>query len=165
MNFFSPDSFWFWVIPSLFLAGALYGFVFYRSPRKKISLRKTLEPNQSPIQKKNISEESGLVQQGSVFFGAGSSELDSEFVPFLNLLGKSLKERKDWKLQIDGWTDRFGNPATNRRLSFERAKRIQSYLCGKWALSASQIQIQGMGVEPRSIGADKARRADWKLIL
>ncbi|AOP35044.1 hypothetical protein A0128_15040 [Leptospira tipperaryensis] len=165
MDFLFPNSFWFWLIPSLILAAAIYGFIFFRTPSGKISIRTGKNENRSLPAKVIIQETSIPVQHGSVYFGAGSSEIESEFFASLDFLGKSLKERTNWNLQISGWTDRFGNPATNRRLSFERAKKIQSYLCRKWELPAASIQIQGMGVEPRSIGAERARRADWKLIL
>ncbi|TGM52915.1 OmpA family protein [Leptospira adleri] len=165
MNFFSPDSFWFWLFPSLFLAATFYGFIFFRTYEKRKSPQNRSNKNRIRDKKGGVFEDSFPIRGGSVFFGAGSSEIESEFFKSLDLLGESLKDRTDWKLRIEGWTDRHGRPATNRRLSLERAKRIQSYLCRKWEVSSVLIQISGMGVDPRSIEAEKARRADWTLFV
>ncbi|MBM9502602.1 OmpA family protein [Leptospira sp. 201903071] len=165
MNFSFPDSFWLWLIPSLIFAATIYGFVFFRTDSRKISARNFQNGNRILPQKITLQENTNLVRSGSIYFGAGSSEIQSEFFESLDLLAEGLKKNKTWSLQIQGWTDRFGSPATNRRLSLERAKKIQRYLCGKWKLPAASILIEGMGVEPRSIGPEKARRADWRLIL
>ncbi|MBM9579628.1 OmpA family protein [Leptospira sp. 201903070] len=165
MNFIFPDSFWFWLIPSLIFAASVYGFVFLRIDTKSNSVRNVKNGNRPLSQKKIVEEKTNFARSGSIYFGAGSSEIESEFFQSLDLLAKNLKETKGWNLKIQGWTDRFGSPATNRRLSLERAKKIRRYLCGKWKFPKDSIFIRGMGVEPRSMGPEKARRADWEIVL
>jgi len=64
----------------------------------------------------------------------------------LNLLASMLKEKPEYKLSINGYTDNVGSAASNVILSQNRAENVKNYLV-KQGVAESRISAEGYGME------------------
>ena len=88
----------------------------------------------------------------------------------LNNLGTLLKNKKDWKITVEGHADMTGNKAHNLMLSENRALAVKNYLISK-GVSPNQIIVQYFGdSRPTTTAKDKSglemnRRVELEFIF
>jgi outer membrane protein OmpA-like peptidoglycan-associated protein len=84
-----------------------------------------------------------LVLKG-VHFDTGSARLESESLPVLDKVARSLKSNPHVLIGIAGHADSTGTAVYNKRLSKARADAVRDYLISK-GVSASRLEIRGYG--------------------
>lgn len=84
-----------------------------------------------------------LVLKG-VHFDTGSARLESESLPILDKVARSLKSNPHVRIEIAGHADSTGATDWNKRLSKARADAVRDYLVSK-GVSASRLETRGRG--------------------
>jgi outer membrane protein OmpA-like peptidoglycan-associated protein len=79
-------------------------------------------------------------------FETGKAVIMKTSFAHLNLLATMLKEKPDYLLNINGYTDNVGNAASNLILSQDRAENVKAYLI-KQGVEESRITSEGYGLE------------------
>jgi outer membrane protein OmpA-like peptidoglycan-associated protein len=80
----------------------------------------------------------------NIYFKFDQSELSTAAFPELNRLVLFLKQNKDIRVQISGFTDNVGTTAYNLKLSVDRAKAVFDYLVMR-GIAASRLSCKGFG--------------------
>jgi len=80
----------------------------------------------------------------NVFYKVDSWQLEKESLSELNKLGDLLKENKDLKIEIGGYTDSTGTDEHNQTLSEKRAYSVVSYLISN-GISSERLKYKGYG--------------------
>lgn len=106
----------------------------------------------------------------SIEFDNNSAELKTEMENDLHLIINFLVDYPEYKLKISGHTDSSGNPATNMKLSQERAESIAKYIIDYGKLDNTRIIAKGFGstkplVSPEATETDKKmnRRVEFRI--
>lgn len=81
-----------------------------------------------------------------ISFASGQSALPSNSGGIIQEIVKLLERAPDLKIRIEGHTDNVGNPASNKKLSEERAISVMQSLVTK-GISPSRLQAIGYGQE------------------
>jgi outer membrane protein OmpA-like peptidoglycan-associated protein len=103
-----------------------------------------------------------------IYFQTGKSILLKKSYVQLDDVAALLKENEKAKLEIDGHTDNVGKPASNMKLSENRANAVVKYLVSK-GISADRLSAKGFGqtmpVADNKTAAGRAqnRRVEMKL--
>lgn len=79
-----------------------------------------------------------------LFFATGSAKIADGSNTALDNLADFLQKNPTLKIEIGGHTDNVGNPATNQRLSENRAKAVVDYLASK-GIDATRLLFKGYG--------------------
>lgn len=79
-----------------------------------------------------------------ILFDFDKYEVKEVIKPSLATLARALKENKDIRIKIDGYTDFIGSEGYNLELSVKRAKAIKTFLVSKGAIE-NNISIEGYG--------------------
>lgn len=79
-------------------------------------------------------------------FETGKSSIKNESNSIINESYQMLHKNPDLKIIIDGHTDNFGNSASNKTLSQQRASSVKSALVAK-GISAERMKTNGYGQE------------------
>lgn len=99
-----------------------------------------------------------------VLFDFDSSALKPEAIPLLEQAVTYIKQYPDAKIQVNGYTDSFGEDAYNQALSEARAQTVEKFIQSRLLGSGYHFQVKGFGktfplVDPRgSIEAQKKNR-------
>jgi outer membrane protein OmpA-like peptidoglycan-associated protein len=102
-------------------------------------------------------------------FENGKSEIKPTSFPHLNLLATMLVDKKDYKLNINGYTDNVGKPESNMQLSRDRADAVKTYLI-KEGVESTRIATDGFGMEfpiadnKTAAGRAKNRRVEFIVV-
>jgi outer membrane protein OmpA-like peptidoglycan-associated protein len=118
------------------------------------------------------------LQMNDIRFDEWSSQIKSDFVPELNVVGQALKEefQKDGGMSakqgllIEGHTDKRGPLEKNIELSKQRAEEIKNYLVKNFGIDASRLKTKGYGpTKPVSPKEDESayalnRRVEFKKV-
>jgi len=100
-----------------------------------------------------------LVLKG-VHFNTGSARLESESLPVLDKVARSLKSNPHVLIGISGHADSTGPAAFNKRLSKARAEAVRDYLMSK-GVPASRLETRGYGSrQPIADNDTRAGRAE-----
>ncbi|WP_163122795.1 OmpA family protein [Acinetobacter portensis] len=81
----------------------------------------------------------------SIHFANNSSQIDSEYHPYISAAASGLAQNSNFKLKLDGYTDSSGYVATNRRLSIARANSVANALVTEHGVNSEQLQMKGFG--------------------
>jgi OOP family OmpA-OmpF porin len=84
-----------------------------------------------------------LVLEG-ISFATGSATLTPGSYAVLGRVADSLKDHPDVKIEVGGYTDSTGSPATNQKLSQKRAEAVRDYLIGQ-GIDAARLTAKGYG--------------------
>jgi len=79
-------------------------------------------------------------------FETGKAVIMKTSFAHLNLLATMLKEKPDYILNVNGYTDNVGNAADNLILSQDRAENVKAYLIQQ-GVDGSRITSEGFGLE------------------
>ena len=80
----------------------------------------------------------------NIFFETGLYTFSKESSPALNVLVDALKTKTTMVIEIGGHTDNIGNPASNQKLSADRAKAVRDYLI-KHGIEPKRLIAKGYG--------------------
>ena len=88
-------------------------------------------------------------------FPTGKSEVSKQYIPVLEEVCAILKKHGEWKLRIEGHTDKVGSAERNRRLSLQRAEAVGSELV-KLGISHERLSYMGYGPDRPLADGDTA---------
>jgi lipid-binding SYLF domain-containing protein len=88
--------------------------------------------------------ERGRVTLSNVHFEAGKAELTSDSEAALNEALTGLKEHPDWKIRVEGFTDKQGSKEANLKLSQDRAEAVANWLADH-GIDRSRLSARGYG--------------------
>jgi outer membrane protein OmpA-like peptidoglycan-associated protein len=92
----------------------------------------------------------------TVRFARNITDLDAEARVLLNEVFEQLARSPGQKVLVTGYTDRSGDPATNLRLSEQRARSVRNYLLMR-GIEAERLLVNFYG-DSRSTGRDPLER-------
>ncbi|WP_457640734.1 OmpA family protein [Persephonella sp.] len=81
-----------------------------------------------------------------IHFEFNKHQIKKEYLPYLNVITKYLKTKKNLKVKIVGYTDAVGSKSYNDKLAYKRAEAVKDYLV-KHGISPDRIEIVGKGKE------------------
>jgi OOP family OmpA-OmpF porin len=90
-------------------------------------------------------DETGKVALYGIYFDTGKSTLKPESDPTLTQIAQLLKQKPLLKTLIVGHTDMVGDPASNLRLSQDRAQAVITALTSRYGVAASRLMPFGAG--------------------
>lgn len=90
-------------------------------------------------------------------FKNGSAAIEPEIMPWFEALGEYLKARPELEVEIRGHASSEGDPATNQRLSEERAATARKYLVDVYGIPENRIRIRGFGDTAPLLSNDNER--------
>ena len=146
------------------------GFKKYTKKEEALVKEPVVEPISEP-KKKDLGEAIDKVafKLDKVYFNLGQANVLPDSYTQLDALADHLKENPDLKIQIEGHTDKIGDPKANKKLSLDRAYNVRQYLVNK-GIAGERIKFLGLGdTMPVSKGNDeesrsKNRRVEYKII-
>lgn len=104
----------------------------------------------------------------NIYFKFDRSELSPAAFPELNRLTLFLKQNKDIKVQISGFTDNTGTDAYNLKLSLERAKAVYNYLV-MHGIRSVRLSCKGYGntrpVADNGTAAGRAKNRRTEIVV
>ncbi len=124
--------------------------------------------SEEDIRSKLLNE--GAYSTNAILFNTGSAELKQESMSIIQSVADVLKENTRLTIKITGHTDSDGNPASNLKLSKDRAQSVKNALVNQNAISASRIITDGKGdtepVASNSTADGKAqnRRVEFEVV-
>ena len=80
-------------------------------------------------------------------FDYKSTKVKKKYLAKLEKLANFLKQNKDLKIEIDGYTDNLGSKEYNLNLSKRRAEAVKDILVKKFHINPSRIIVKGFGEE------------------
>lgn len=89
-------------------------------------------------------DKSGSVAVYGINFDTGKATLQAGSEQVLGEIVKLMKERTDWKFEVQGHTDNVGQKGANMTLSDQRAKAVVAWLT-KNGVEASRLVARGYG--------------------
>jgi outer membrane protein OmpA-like peptidoglycan-associated protein len=106
-----------------------------------------------------------------VTFARGSASINPGFYDTLNAVANSLVEYPNSLIDVFGFTDTTGSPATNQRLSEQRAQAVADYLIAR-GVARSRIETRGFGEQREylriptgdNVDEPRNRRVEIKII-
>jgi outer membrane protein OmpA-like peptidoglycan-associated protein len=94
-----------------------------------------------------------------VTFARGSAQINPGFYETLNSVANSLVQYPNSLIDVFGFTDTTGSPATNQRLSEERARAVADYLIAR-GVARSRIETRGYGEDRAYLRVPTADNVD-----
>ena len=94
-----------------------------------------------------------------VTFARGSASINPGFYDTLNSVADSLVQYPNSLIDVFGFTDTTGSPATNQRLSEQRAQAVADYLIAR-GVARSRIETRGYGEDPAYLRVPTADNVD-----
>ena len=88
-------------------------------------------------------EEEGFAIDLNILFDVVKSDIKPEYYDKLNNLIRYMRY-KDFKIRVEGHTDRQGNSNINKRISLDRANSVKKYIVSK-GISESKVNAIGYG--------------------
>ena len=82
---------------------------------------------------------------GGALFEYDSAKLKPEAIKTLQSLGALIERNPRATFSIEGYTDSFGTPDYNRKLSQARAEAVKAWLVSSMKLDPAKIQAKGFG--------------------
>jgi len=94
-----------------------------------------------------------------VTFARGSASINPGFYDTLNSVADSLVQYPNSLIDVFGFTDTTGSPATNQRLSEQRAQAVADYLIAR-GVARSRIETRGYGEDRAYLRVPTADNVD-----
>jgi len=110
-----------------------------------------------------------MVKSETVVFGLNKRTLDKDAKEKLDDFGKSLEGMDRYVVEVQGFTDKTGDPTYNNTLSQERAATVARYLANEYKVPLHSIAMLGTGVSEgeQKTRAERAqsRRVDIRIFV
>ncbi|GAB6071989.1 hypothetical protein JCM14244_03660 [Venenivibrio stagnispumantis] len=135
-------------------------------PKEEIKPQEEIKPKEETTKKENVEP---LLTQARIHFQFNKASIKKEYLPYLNIIVKKLKEDNSKKVKIIGYTDNIGSKDYNDKLAKKRAMAIKNYLVKK-GISPDRIIIEGKGKSDYLVSNDNEinrftnRRADFFIV-
>ena len=84
-------------------------------------------------------------QKLAMEFDSDKAELKSEFIPQLNEIAAFMSANPMVRVEMQGYTDKYGNEDYNLKLSGARANAVIKYLVETGGIEAGRLSARGMG--------------------
>lgn len=97
-----------------------------------------------------------VLKSETILFGVNASNLTPEAKTQLNDLSKDVTGQERYVIELQGFTDKTGDPAYNEALSEQRAQAVARYLANQFEIPVRSISILGSGYA-RPVADDKTR--------
>lgn len=98
-------------------------------------------------------------QRVTVNFTAGSARLSNIAKAKLDEVGLQMKQDPTLRAQVLGYTDNTGSPASQQKISEQRAQAVKNYLVTRHGIDPSRIMTEGRGSADSTGNAADDRRA------
>jgi len=110
-----------------------------------------------------------MVKSETVTFGLNRKTLDKDAKEKLDDFGKSLSSMDRYVIEVQGFTDKTGDPIYNDSLSQERAATVARYLANQYKVPLHNITMLGTGISEgeQKTRADRAqsRKVDIRIFV
>jgi outer membrane protein OmpA-like peptidoglycan-associated protein len=110
-----------------------------------------------------------MVKSETVTFGLNRKTLDKDAKAKLDDFGKSLESMDRYVVEVQGFTDKTGDPIYNDSLSQERAASVARYLANEHKVPLHSITMLGTGISEgeQKTRADRAqsRKVDIRIFV
>lgn len=81
-----------------------------------------------------------------IFFGSGSTYIQDNQRPNLELVARAMESDPTCRLEITGFASPEGSAKTNGKISQQRADTVKDYLVKEYGIKSSRIDVRGKGV-------------------
>ena len=112
-------------------------------------------------------EDAGRAVIYGINFDFNSDKLRGESKIVLDKIAALLKEKSEWKMNIEGHTDNIGGDSFNKNLSEKRAASVKVYLTNA-GIDASRLSSSGLGlskpIAPNETEAGRAQNRRVELV-
>ncbi len=99
-----------------------------------------------------------------LYFGAGKSDIESEYTPILTEVLKTLNKHADLGIQISGYASPEGDAEANRKLSNQRATRVLDFFNQRGVVRRRIIALGYGETSEAATSVEEGRRVEIKLI-
>ncbi len=101
-----------------------------------------------------------------VHFATASAALAGDSQAVLDQVSQALKDNKDWKMKVVGFTDSTGNSTTNASLAQQRAQSVMAYLTAHGVDSGRlRVEAEGQQKPVASNASDRGRALNRRVEL
>ena len=108
----------------------------------------------------------GSIALHNILFETGKATLQPASSAALAPVGELLKGNAALKLEIQGHTDKVGSPASNLKLSQDRAATVKAYLVRTFAVDGARLTTSGLGdTNPVADNGSEAGRAQNRRVV
>jgi outer membrane protein OmpA-like peptidoglycan-associated protein len=117
------------------------------NPFENPKMKKKVAKKVNKVQTEKVEKKKGykpLKVHARIHFDFDKAEIKKDYLPYLKVIVHHLKENKNLKVKIIGFTDNIGSKEYNNKLAYKRAKAIELYLI-KNGISKDRIEILGKG--------------------
>jgi len=97
-----------------------------------------------------------MLKSETILFDLNASKLTPDAKEQLNNLSKDVTSQDRYLVEVQGFTDKTGDPIYNEMLSEERAQSVARYLANQFDIPVRSISILGSGYA-RPVGDDTTR--------
>jgi outer membrane protein OmpA-like peptidoglycan-associated protein len=95
-----------------------------------------------------------------IYFAFASAELEPGSDPAISGVATLLARHPAWSFAIEGHTDSIGDPASNQKLSVDRAQAVRSALVQRHGIASARLSFAGFGsTRPRESNTTLEGRA------
>lgn len=105
-------------------------------------------------------EKSGRVAVYGIEFDTGKATVKPESEKVLQEIVTLLENNADWKMTVEGHTDNVGKPATNKKLSEQRAAAVVTWLSKK-GIEKKRLTAKGLG-DTKPVGDNESEEGRQK---
>ena len=143
-----------------------------RAEKDTVDISNTLAENESANAIEQQSDESAQVSKTvlfdtnirQVFFEISSNQLTNEATRTLKTVAGMLKENRNLKVELTGFSSKDGPKAFNRNLAMRRMKSVKDFLLHN-GVKAHQISTMSYGIDKKSDMSTYARRVELCISL
>lgn len=104
----------------------------------------TPQPEPKPVPATPVRTVKRVTLQSDTYFAFNSAQLSEEGERKLDEMAQSLKDARDVRIQVTGYTDPIGSDRYNLKLSQNRAQAVKGYLVKK-GVAGEAIAAEGKG--------------------
>ena len=143
-----------------------------RAEKDTVAISNALAENESANAIEQQSDESAQVSKTvlfdtnilQVFFEISSNQLTNEATRTLKTVAGMLKENRNLKVELTGFSSKDGPKAFNRNLAMRRMKSVKDFLLHN-GVKAHQISTMSYGIDKKSDMSTYARRVELCISL
>ena len=97
-----------------------------------------------------------MLKSETILFPLNASKLSTDAKDQLTSLSKEVTGQDRYIVEVQGFTDKTGNPVYNESLSADRAQAVARYMTNEFEIPVRNISMLGSGYA-RPVGDDKTR--------
>ena len=149
------------------------GFNYYFGNKKEVVKNAPIRSNveEVKLEKKEIKIESKTIKikheyKMKVGFEMGKTEVAKSDLNSISSFAEKIKDIKDKKIEIIGFSSRVGNKEYNQALSLKRAEAVKDVLVNEYKIDPDYLIAKGMGVPvPNSENPSEDQKVEASVIV